>query len=360
MNTYFIGLMSGTSVDGVDAVLVEFEPAFRVVAAHHQPFDTELQKAILTLATQTHWPRDLFAQVDVQLAQSFAEAVNRLLILSKIKASEVEAIGSHGQTIFHATDSPYPNSIQIGDANMLQAETGIPVVYDFRRKDIAHGGQGAPLVPVFHRYLLANETPRVVLNLGGIANVSILQPGQDLIGFDTGPGNTLMDAYCRQHGLGDCDVDGALALKGQADAAWLEQVMQCPYFQIPPPKSTGRELFHLAALPSLSLLSPEDALSTLTLLTAKSIAQALLPILNSAEMIVCGGGLHNAFLMQSLQKALPDYRFVTLEAAVPGCDPDQIEAMAFAYLAYCYVNGMPSNVPSVTGADREIVLGCLA
>lgn len=333
----FIGLMSGTSVDGVDAVLVEFEPSLRVLGEFHQPFPNDLRDKILQLATQANWPRDLYAEVDIRLGREYAKAVTALLKKAGVSADQVTAIGSHGQTIYHNPNSDYPVSYQIGDPHVLSVETGIEVVSDFRRRLVAQGEQGAPLVPIFHEYLYRDLGDCVVLNIGGIANISILKKGEKAWGFDTGPGNCLMDEYCRGNGLGDCDIDGQLAAAGSINNEWLFACLAMDYFQKKPPKSTGRELFHLPALPELPEISHEDALATLAELTVQSIVSDVKEHISNGPVIVCGGGVHNTHLMQCLSDELSGYEVMSSEDAGVSVNPDQMEAMAFAYLAVRHV-----------------------
>lgn len=352
--TYYIGLMSGTSVDGIDAVLMQFEPELQVVAELRQAFSSDLPSKILQLATQDNWPRHLYAEVDVRLGREYASAVNNLLQQSGVDASQVKAIGCHGQTILHDPNAAYPVSYQIGDPSVLQVETGIPVIADFRRKDVAAGGQGAPMVPAFHQALFASSQPRVVLNIGGIANISVLKPQQNAYGYDTGPGNTLMDEFCRDNDLGDYDEGGAIAARGSINENWLNDCLAMPYFQQPPPKSTGRELFHLATLPAHSVDKKEDVLATLTELTARSIAHDIQREIQQGDVIVCGGGCHNEYLMGRLQSLIAPLELhantVILGRAQrePGIsfsfNPDFIEAMAMAFFAKRHIDAEATDL----------------
>lgn len=330
----FIGLMSGTSLDGVDAVLVQFEPGLQVLSEFHQPFPNDLRDKILQLAAQENWPRDVYAEVDVRLGHEYAKAVKALLKKAGVSKEQVTAIASHGQTIYHNPNSEFPVSYQVGDPHVLSVETGIEVVSDFRRRLVAQGEQGAPLVPIFHEYIYKDLGDCVVLNIGGIANISILKKGTKSWGFDTGPGNCLMDEYCRDNGLGDCDLDGQLATAGSINNDWLKSALAMDYFQQDPPKSTGRELFHLGALPDLPATSHEDALATLAELTIQSIVQAIQKQLSKGPVIVCGGGVHNGHVMQRLADDLAGHSVMSSEQAGVSINPDQMEAIAFGYLAW--------------------------
>ena len=359
--------MSGTSLDGVDAALVDLgAPRPHLLASLFHPYPEEFRDETLALLQ----PGRAFgwsdvARLDHAIAEHFVSAVKGLLMSADTPPNAVRAIGSHGQTVWHAPESPEPNSLQLGDPARLAVATGIPVVADFRRSDIAAGGQGAPLVPAFHAALFhdKNET-RAVLNIGGIANLTCLPAyaGIPVTGFDTGPGNLLLDAWCRKHTGEPFDRDGAWARTGRIDAALLASLLAEPYFSQPPPKSTGREHFHLdwlAAHPRARLLPPEDVQATLVALTAHTVADALYHHCSApvARLIVCGGGARNPVLMEALRNALPD---VTVETSDDwGVPAEWMEAMAFAWLAKQRLEGRPGNLPEVTGARRAVVLGGL-
>ncbi|MBY5992448.1 anhydro-N-acetylmuramic acid kinase [Ferrimonas balearica] len=360
--TYCIGLMSGTSMDGIDAVLVAFdEHGQPSLKAHHSieippPLLAELHR----LCTPHDKEIDRMGRADRAIALAFAEAVHNLLAIAEVPADEVAAIGSHGQTVRHMPEGPHAFTLQLGCPSTLAAATGIDVVADFRRKDIALGGQGAPLVPAFHQALFATNRPRMILNIGGIANLTCL-PGDksDVVGFDTGPGNTLMDAWAREQFSQPFDDKGAIAASGQVNPALLTRLLSHPYFAQPAPKSTGRELFNASwlrgHLQSDANLPAEDVMATLLALTVETIAQGARAHAQQGEIYLCGGGAFNDTLRRSLATALPGFALDTTEAL--GLSPKWVEATAFAWLAWRHLNGLPSNLPAVTGAKREAVLG---
>ena len=363
----YVGTLSGTSVDGIDAALVRFTPTLELVATHSLAFPLELKKELLALCAPGENEIDRLGRADVALGRLFAQAVNELLAKAGVAAWAVRAIGSHGQTIRHRPGLSPAFTLQIGDANVLATETGVPVVADFRRKDIALGGQGAPLVPAFHEAIFrSHEKDRVVVNIGGIANLTALpaDPTAAVRGFDTGPGNTLLDGWARRVLGTPMDRDGALAARGRVMPELLRAFLTEPYFGKPAPKSTGPEEFsmmwfgrHLDALSA----SPNDAdvQATLVALTAQSIAEAIkaLPRLVQPDVFVCGGGAHNPALMRALGAELPDCRVDATGAL--GVAGDWVEALAFAWLARQRVLGLPGNCPQVTGAKQAAVLGGL-
>lgn len=362
--TLYLGLMSGTSVDGIDAALVSFEAGRPyLLAARTQPWPADLQAGILAVAQGTG-PIDLdaYGRLDVALGHQFADAALALLDASGTPRTSVRAIGSHGQTLRHRPGGPLPFTLQAGDPSVLAERCGIDVVADFRRADVAAGGQGAPLLPAVHAMLLAHPGhARVVLNLGGIANITALGADGTVIGFDTGPANGLLDAWC-QHCCGlPFDRDGVFAAAGKVDATLLAVLLADPYFALPPPKSTGREHFHLhwlTAQPRLAQLAPADVQATLLELTARSIADAITRHAPDAEdALACGGGVHNPRLMQRLGELLAPRALDTTTAQ--GVDPDYLEAMAFAWLARQRLLGLPGNLPAVTGARGPRVLGAI-
>ena len=358
----FIGLMSGTSMDAIDAVLVEFDSDRpRLLAHHQQPLTDQLRHRILTLQQPSADEIATMARLDAELGQLFAQASLELLSQAGCKPEAIRAIGSHGQTIRHYPDSPFPTSIQIGDANVIAEQTGITTVADFRRRDMAAGGQGAPLVPAFHRHVFQhNGHQRAILNIGGIANITVLdtEPATQVVGFDTGPGNSLMDAWIERHQGQRYDRDGQWAATGSPIAELLAKLLADPYFSLSPPKSTGREYFHLDWLKSHldQSYSPVDIQATLAALTAHSISQGIEQYAGQAEeVLVCGGGVHNRHLMAELRRQLaPRQVASTMEA---GVDPDWVEAICFAWLARQTLNHVPGNLPSVTGASHPVVLG---
>jgi anhydro-N-acetylmuramic acid kinase len=364
MPELFVGTLSGTSVDGIDAVLVRFSPEPALLASHALKFPEDLRLELLSLGAPGDNEIDRLGHADVQLGRLFAQAVNELLKKAAVGPGQVAAIGSHGQTIRHRPTGSAPFTLQIGDPSVIAAGTGLPVVADFRRKDLALGGQGAPLVPAFHDAVFRKPgTDRIIVNIGGIANLTVL-PGdiaRPILGFDTGPGNTLLDGWSRRILRQPMDRDGALAASGRADAAFLAALLGDPYFRQAPPKSTGPEYFSADWLERhLTLagnLLPADVQATLLALTAQSIAQSIrqIPALEHPAIYVCGGGAHNGALMRALQEKLPGSAVATTD--VLGVPVDWVEAMAFAWLARQRLHEKPGNCPLVTGASRPAVLG---
>jgi len=361
---YFIGLMSGTSMDGIDTALVDLSKGSpHLLASLVHPWPEAERQALQDLAAGGHCSLEALGRLDAIAGERFAEAAIGLLKQAGLTASDICAIGSHGQTLHHAPDGPDGFSLQVGDASRIAERTGITTIADFRRRDIAAGGQGAPLVPAFHQaYLASTVESRAVLNIGGIANLTLLPTQHQTSGFDTGPGNCLMDGWT-QAKLGlPYDRDGAWAASGSVHPALLERLLQDPYFTRPAPKSTGTQYFsaqwlalHLQALPGIP---PQDIQATLAALTVQSIAQALIASpADIRRLLVCGGGRHNAALMRGLAAALPDVTVAGSESL--GLDPDNMEAMAFAWLARQTLAGLPGNLPSVTGACRPVILGAI-
>ena len=361
-STLYIGLMSGTSLDGIDVALVDFKDGARLLARGHRPLPADLTSALLALS-QSNAPvsLELIGQMETALGKAFAEAVNALCAAHGIAPIQIRAIGSHGQTVRHDPNGALPYTLQLGDANLIAELTGITTVADFRRRDVAAGGQGAPLVPAFHKAVFAQPgEDRAVLNIGGIANVTLLSHDGTVGGFDTGPGNGLMDAWCRRHWDIAFDDGGRRAATGAIDAELLERLLLDPWLQLPPPKSTGRDYFqlnwldyHLQGLHS----SPESVLHTLNAFTARSIADALsMAGFAPQSVLVCGGGVHNALLMRHLQELLS---CPVRSTAALGIDPDYVEAMAFAWLAKQCLDGQPGNVTDVTGAAGPRILGAI-
>ncbi|MFK2878201.1 anhydro-N-acetylmuramic acid kinase [Rhodanobacter hydrolyticus] len=360
----YLGLISGTSADGIDAALVSFDDGQpRLRATHTHPWPTALREQILAVAQgETAIDLDAFGRLDVALGHGFAEAALALLKESGTPATAVRAIGSHGQTMRHRPVGEYAFTLQLGDPATIAERCGIDVVADFRRADVAAGGQGAPLLPAVHAMLLAHPGhARVVLNLGGIANITVLGADGSVIGFDTGPANGLMDAWCLRHRGEAFDHGGAFAASGKIDNTLLDALLADPYFALAPPKSTGREHFHLdwlASHPRLATLSPAAVQATLLELSARSVAEAVARHAPDAEdVLACGGGVHNVALMQRLAELLSPRTLVS--TAVHGVDPDFLEATAFAWLARQRLLGLPGNLPAVTGARGPRVLGAI-
>jgi anhydro-N-acetylmuramic acid kinase len=365
MADYYVGLMSGTSMDGIDAVLVEFTDAgHRLVGVHSLPLEPTLRKALADLATPGRGELDLAGRLDHELGTLFSEAVEQLLDRCGFEPGAVTAIGSHGQTVRHRPEGEHPFSLQIGDPNVIAERTGITTIADFRRRDMAAGGQGAPLVPAFHAAALRDtDEDRAVVNIGGIANLTFLpgDPAEAVTGYDSGPGNGLSDGWAQRHLGTDFDQAGAWAAQGTVDERLLTALLAEEYFARPAPKSTGRELFNREWL-DVRLREhggqpqAQDVQATLVALTAHTIAAALHHSMPSAaRLIACGGGVRNPTLMSALAAALGDIPLQT--TADYGIDPDWVEAIAFAWLARETHNGRPGNMPSVTGASRPVVLG---
>jgi anhydro-N-acetylmuramic acid kinase len=356
----YIGIMSGTSLDGVDAALVDLSQATpRLVACQYQPYPQPLKNALLELHKPTHDELHQAQLIANRLAREYADATQRLLKKAGVTATEVQAIGCHGQTIRHRPEHGY--TIQLNNAALLAELSGIHVVGDFRSRDIAAGGQGAPLVPAFHdKVLRLPDIHRVILNIGGIANVTDLPIGKPTLGFDTGPGNLLMDAWIAQHQGTPYDKEGVWASTGKVIPSLLERLLAEPFFRTAPPKSTGRDLFNLDWL-SRHLKGDEgaaDVQATLLALTGDSIADAVLRFCHDvSEILVCGGGAHNSHLMSHLRLTLPHCRIIQSDDA--GIDADWMEAIAFAWLAQQTLLLRPSNLPAVTGASHPVVLGAI-
>ncbi len=362
MTEIYAGLMSGTSADGLDACLVRFRDRQCEILGHvHRPYPQDLRNRVLTAMRETTLAAA--ADLDVELADAASAAVSTLLEQTGCRPGDVTAIGSHGQTVLHRPGTASPTSVQLGDPHRLAIRCGIDVVADFRRADMAAGGEGAPLAPGFHAWALAAETEaRAVLNLGGMANLTLLPPnGEAVIGFDTGPGNVLLDCWSERTTGQAMDTGGSIAASGTVDAALLERLADDPYFARRPPKSTGREHFNAEwldrRLPETNpAAGAEHVQATLSELTACTIGAALEREAPATQrLLVCGGGIENADLMTRLRRHLPHLRIEsTAEFGVP---PQQVEPVAFAWLARQRIHDCAGNIPSVTGAGRALVLG---
>ncbi|WP_053143470.1 anhydro-N-acetylmuramic acid kinase [Erwinia billingiae] len=359
----YIGVMSGTSLDGIDVVLAAIDE--RMVAqqaSYCHPLPAALRQAILSICQGQSLTLSQLGQIDRQLGRVFAEAVQTLIQREGLEREDITAIGCHGQTVWHEPQGEAPNTLQIGDNNQIVAATGITVVGDFRRRDMALGGQGAPLVPAFHQAILMHpEERRMVLNIGGIANLSLLIPGKPIGGYDTGPGNMLLDAWIWRHQQKSYDKDGEWGGQGSVVMPLLQQMLADPWFALPAPKSTGREYFNMSWVEQqLSLfpgLQPQDVQATLVELTATTIAEQVMLSGGCERLLVCGGGSRNLLLMSRLGALLPGTEVGTTDEA--GISGDDMEALAFAWLAYRTLSGLPGNLPSVTGAREASVLGAI-
>ena len=354
----YVGLMSGTSLDGVDAVLADLGGARpNLIGAAYLPFDDPLRRELLGLNSRGENEIERAALAGNALAARYASAVAEVLARSKIPPADIRAIGCHGQTVRHRPDRGY--TVQIGNAALLAELTGIRVVAGFRGRDVAAGGQGAPLAPAFHAAVFADPgEDRVAINLGGIANLTFLPRSGPVTGFDSGPGNCLLDLWAARH-LGKAhDPGGAWAAAGKAIPALLERLLQEPYFRALPPKSTGRDLFNEGWLRDL-LKGGEEAQAvqaTLLELTARSVANAVSRHCRGARrLIVCGGGAKNEALMRRLAELASPAALKPSDRC--GIDPQLVEATAFAWLAKQAIEGRPGNLPSVTGARGPRVLG---
>ncbi len=365
----YIGLMSGTSMDGVDAALVRFgEHSCEILATHKQAYPESL-RADLKVATQNPetFTIDTFGALDQMVAEHFSSAALAVIDHSDIDPARIEAIGSHGQTVRHRPHAEHPFTLQIGDPNKIAATTGLATVADFRRRDLAEGGEGAPLAPAFHQWLFARSHRNcVVLNIGGIANVTLLADNEDeVIGFDTGPGNTLLDIWISEKRSSAFDDRGAWAASGNVIQALLLTLLEDPYLALPPPKSTGFEYFNLRWLNDAiqksgltATAGDNDIQATLVEFTVRGIADAIkhhAP--DTSAVMVCGGGVHNDYLMSRLSENLAGA--AVSSTADFGLDADWVEAAAFAWLAMRTMQQQTGNLPSVTGATSKAILGCL-
>ena len=358
----YIGLMSGTSLDGVDGALVDLsQDGVRSLGDAYVAFPPALRADLMALQAAGHNEIEREALAANALARHYADCVGALLAQAGIGPDAVAAIGAHGQTIRHRPELGFTR--QLNNPALLAELSGIDVIADLRSRDVAAGGQGAPLVPAFHQALFnAPGQTRVVANIGGIGNISVLQADGTVTGFDTGPGNALMDGWILRHQGQPYDANGAWAASGQVIPALLSALLNEPYFALPAPKSTGRDLFHadwlagkLAPFPNAK---PADVQATLTQLTASSLAQAILRDGAQADTVyVCGGGAYNATLMAALAKELPGMAVASTQAL--GVAPNQVEALAFAWLAWRFTQRKPGNLPAVTGARGLRVLGAL-
>ena len=370
----YVGLISGTSADAIDAALVDIDgDAIRTLATHSHTFAPELGARLsAALATPSTLTAQTCGALDAALGNEFAKAALALIDKAGVSADALRAIGSHGQTLFHAPDGPEAFTLQVGDPSRIALATGVTTVADFRRADVAAGGQGAPLAPLLHAAMLGGtQTHRAVLNLGGIANLSLLQPGLPVRGFDTGPANTLMDQWAALTGNGTHDAGGALAARGRVDATLLDAFRDDPYFALPAPKSTGRELFDREWLLSRVGVTAEaaselktervaDIMATLCALTVTTVADALHraageTVAQGFELIACGGGCHNPELLRRLAEIDGVSHLAT--TADFGIDPDYVEATLFAWLAAQRIAGQSVDTRTITGARHRVMAG---
>lgn len=363
---YFIGLLSGTSIDGIDAVVVDFATTPpRLVAVHSEEVPDDLRTDILSLCGKEAVPLQLLGETDVALGRLFAKAVHHLLASARLKSADILAVGSHGQTVMHHPHGKNRFTMQIGDPNTIAYLTQISTVADFRRKDMAAGGQGAPLTPLFHQDFFGNSgRRRAVLNIGGIANITLLCSDiqQEIRGFDTGPGNVLMDTWIKLNRNLPYDKSGEWASTGEVQPELLQIMLTEPYLALAAPKSTGRELFNrdwlernLREFPGLR---DEDVQASLLEFTARSIAESLdWSAYGIEEILVCGGGANNNVLMGALQRHIPSA--AVLSSSAVGIAPDWVEGVAFAWMARKAWLGEAIDTRSVTGARRACILGAI-
>ena len=352
--------MSGTSLDGIDAVLVDLSTSQpRLIATHYQPYQQTLKNALLLLHQPSSNELHQAQMISNELAREYASATLALLQTANVTPDQVRAIGCHGQTIRHRPDQGY--TLQLGNAALLAELSGIAVVSDFRSRDIAAGGQGAPLVPAFHDQVLRHPgIHRVIVNIGGISNLTDLPPGRPTTGFDCGPGNLLMDAWIAQHCGEPYDREGAWAASGQVIPTLLQAFLDEPYLRAEPPKSSGRDLFNQAWLNNKlhGNEAPADVQATLLALTGHAIVDAIHGYCAGAqEIYLCGGGAHNLALVQRLRASLPDCRILTTDTL--GMGADWLEAIAFAWLAKQAICGHSANLPAATGAHHPCILGAI-
>lgn len=366
----YIGLMSGTSADGIDLALVDFSKnPHQLVASYYQAYDDVTRAQITSLYTPSDNEIDRAGALDKLLAQQFSDAINNFLLELQLLPTDICAIGNHGQTIRHRPTDAQPFTLQIGCNQTLACITGIDVVGKFRDKDIALGGQGAPLVPAYHQEIFKDDKQDVnIVNIGGISNITFLPINQSnkILGFDTGPGNALLDDWYRLH-FPDCpigiDLDGKWGATGVVNQQLLNSMLSDAYFALPAPKSTGREYFHIEWLRSHLVafatddieLMAQDIQATLLALTCQSIADIIKQLSNKGEIILCGGGAHNPLLRQQISTLCPDHKAVTTQDK--GVDNDSLEALVFAWLAYAYDHNINGNLPAVTGASKPTRLG---
>ncbi|AGQ04650.1 anhydro-N-acetylmuramic acid kinase [Acinetobacter baumannii] len=372
MSAIYIGVMTGTSMDGVDIVAASFEP-LQLHATLTVPFEPELRDELMALTLPDDNEIDRMGKADVALAKMIGHGINSLIEKHQLDRRQIKAIGSHGQTIRHRPEHGF--TLQIGDPNIITEITQIPVVSDFRRRDMAAGGQGAPLVPAFHQALFQHPSiHRVILNLGGIANVSMLPANNPdgVFGFDTGPANILMDAWCHRHTGHPYDENGDWAAYGHPIRSLLDRLYAHEYFSKEPPKSTGREDFNIDWLDDQLIDwrndltydeledTPENIQATLLKLTVRAIQKAIYRSnMETGEVYVCGGGAYNSYLLEQLRWRLRKHNWSVQTTDVLGLSPTWVEATAFAWLAMRFVDGLSGNLPAVTGASDFRILGTI-
>ncbi|XP_037046429.1 anhydro-N-acetylmuramic acid kinase-like [Bradysia coprophila] len=364
---YYVGIISGTSMDAIDAVLVDYSTMpGKIIATCSEPMPDDIRSdfGLLQLVPSNPFTFLLLGKLEVQIGKAFAQTVNKLLQATNLQKVHIKAIGSHGQTVWHQPDGENPFTIQIGDPNIIAEETGITTVADFRRRDMAVGGQGAPFAPVFHEALFRNAAEdRIVLNLGGIANISVLPKNLEkpITGFDTGPANTLSDLWTQKYLSKSFDENGHWAASGCINEGLLKLMLKDPYFDRPNPKSTGREYFNFVwidkNLQSFNTsVKPADVQATLVELTALTVLKGIQQCgLTSGSLYVCGGGAKNCHLMERIRYHVATFKILsTCELGIPA---EWMEALAFAWFAKNTINGQSVNLTNVTGARKAVILG---
>lgn len=358
---FYIGLMSGTSADGIDLALVDFTAGkINLIASFFQAYTPAQRQAITALYQPGNNEIEQAHALDISLAKLFADCIQLFLQQQALTPHDIIAIGNHGQTIRHRPQQEHSFTVQIGCNQTLASLTGIRVIGDFRKKDMVYGGQGAPLVPAFHQALFPVQQHNLcIVNIGGIANISFLPASnkQQILGFDTGPGNALMDAWFQQHNSGHYDENGQWAAQGKCQPNLLASLLKDPYFQLTPPKSTGREYFHLAWLQKYlkATISAVDVQATLLQLTAQTIADNIQKLSLDGNVYLCGGGVFNTTLVNAITALLP--AFIVEKTEGLNINGDALEAMAFAWFAYAFDKNIIGNIPSATGASKGLVLG---
>jgi len=365
-----LGLMSGTSADGLDIAIcnVQSQNQISLIEAYSFPYPDNLRKQITALqvsATTNNLESLEIKKLDKQLANFVIQACQESIEKSPVNHNDIKAIANHGQTILHQPNAEKPFSLQIGNAQHIANSLRLTVINDFRKNDIQAGGQGAPLIPAFHQAVFQQYAPCNIINIGGIANITSLDSNK-VLGFDTGPGNTLLDQWNQQHNKSAYDKNGDWARSGNCQPTLLAKLLNDPYFSAPHPKSTGQDLFNLnwlnkriQSLPNYQLIAASDIQNTLSQLTADSIALSIQELGHTDRPIyLCGGGVHNTYLVEQLQTALPEASINS--TADIGIDPNWVEAIGFAWLGYCRLNDIPTNMPAVTGATSKVCLGSIS
>lgn len=366
-----IGLMSGTSIDGIDAALVNIDDNFNFefITGHSLDYPKEVRTKLLEIANNKGNTSDI-CFMDFVVGRLFAQCANELIAKSELKAKDIDYIASHGQTVFHIPQIKdiggikTGSTLQIGNISVISELTGITTVGDFRSKDIAQGGQGAPLVPFADELIFKKDKNRAIQNIGGIGNVTVLSKDCETFAFDTGPGNMLIDAFCKKLFNLPFDKDGELAAQGKINETWLNELLNENYYSLTPPKSTGRELFNDDYIRAISQTAPKDkydTIATLTALTAKTIANSykdfVLPKTNLDEIVIGGGGAFN----KTMLKLIENYTGIDVKTHNDfGIDDKFKEAIAFAMLGFCTLNNTPNNLPSCTGAKKSVIMGVVS